>query len=1307
MLLCCFPAVYAEVTITGDCYARFVSLNVNDGLCGSKILDIKQDSAGFIWLATSNGLSRYDGCRFLNYRHSPEDSLSISGNYVQALAIDKEGALWVGTKNGLNKYDNKTGTFQTWESGISFPGNQYIRKIMPDDNSILWVETVSGVLNKINTKTCRVSCFHHHEVTQDYYSYHCLFKDSDGDIWVGNRGRGPYIFDTAKETMRLIEHDPGRIDKKRDPEVAYVFEDSQHRFWVGAIDGFWRFYKETETFKRVIPMSSFHIIEDSDGFLWLSGGKGLYRFNVNTNSAVLYSNNESNPYSLTNNSINVLFEDKDGNIWIGTDDGVSIFSKSNDYAKYVRRLTDTGNALVSSNITSVLEDKDGNIWFGTKKRGLSKWNPREDKYTNYRHNGNDKNSLASDRVSCLYQDKEYNIWIGLWQGVGFNKYDKKSDSFIKYAYDSNSLKKDWYNAFIEDGRGRFLTGLWGANGIHIFDREKCQFLPYNFRNTETPANQRLVDIAIDGQDIWTGFGNYVYKYKIPTNSFLSYTGNPGEGQSLRGEKNTFPFFARFNCTEYVGGKVYIGTSNGLIIFNEGGPEYVLTAEGINIYAISGKNTDSQIWLGTEKGLAVLNKFGKIEIISGNDTPGKVLYGKEITSVSETDGKVFIGTKQGLYIYNKTKGTFLPLPFSVKETLECHINSVVGTPDAIYLATNNSLLEINMQSATPTVDTLMLGLAINDVMPNVNGDTVLAGTNNGIYQICNGSIKLIDITDRLKIYSLANDGEKTIWAGTDKGLVSILEGYKKVTFFDQPGKHGTTSHLISFLANDSEGYIWAGTTNKGLNRIDCKTLEVEHFYCNSRGKGNYCETAANVFFQQNNGTIWIGGNCLHRFNPITNSFEKISWGEDNPYKAIKAIQEDDKGNLWLGTGDGLVFYNPAKGEFWENNFVPEIPNIDYSGCAIKLSSGELLFAGKTGAVIFKPKLIDCFGGNDGKITITGIIITGDNSVYNINGDTRVELNHTQNFFTIEFSPMLFPCPKNSCLYKLEGINDKWVKSDKNSAGYTNIPPGEYIFRIKQNPESKTESRITLVISPPFWGTWWFVLIIIAFFSGIIIYWLITLTKKQKTEKQKIILEHKLLQLQMNPHFIFNVLSAIQGFIYRKDTSESGLYLSRFAKLMRIFLQNSRNEWITLSKEIEALQYYLTLQQLRVETKFEFMLDYDNIPDTDYVLIPPMIIQPFVENAIEHGIANIAGKGKIEILFTEKGNCLETVIRDNGKGYYPGERKTTHKSMAIEIIRKRIEIMDTTDCRTELIVGNRKDKESTGTEVMIKFPYKKEF
>ncbi|MEZ5196899.1 MAG: histidine kinase [Bacteroidales bacterium] len=177
-----------------------------------------------------------------------------------------------------------------------------------------------------------------------------------------------------------------------------------------------------------------------------------------------------------------------------------------------------------------------------------------------------------------------------------------------------------------------------------------------------------------------------------------------------------------------------------------------------------------------------------------------------------------------------------------------------------------------------------------------------------------------------------------------------------------------------------------------------------------------------------------------------------------------------------------------------------------------------------------------------------------------------------------------------------------------------------------------------------------------------------------------MEQRLLRSQMNPHFIFNSLSSIQSFIFESNPIEAGSYLSRFAELIRSILYNSREEFIPLEKEIKTLQYYFDLQQLRYTNKFDYEIDIDPLLEVESISIPPMLAQPFIENAIEHGIKHLDEKGLISVSFTlMKAETLLMMVEDNGIGIkaarsLKNEKGEEHKSLATIITKERIEILN---------------------------------
>lgn len=228
-------------------------------------------------------------------------------------------------------------------------------------------------------------------------------------------------------------------------------------------------------------------------------------------------------------------------------------------------------------------------------------------------------------------------------------------------------------------------------------------------------------------------------------------------------------------------------------------------------------------------------------------------------------------------------------------------------------------------------------------------------------------------------------------------------------------------------------------------------------------------------------------------------------------------------------------------------------------------------------------------------------------------------------------------------------------------------------------NETGLAIPIVIRPPFWKTTWFYILEFLLAISAVFFIIKYREKKIREQNRFLVLEQKLLRSQMNPHFIFNSLSSIQSFIFESNPVEAGSYLSRFAELIRSILYNSREEYISLEKEVQTLTNYLDLQKLRYENKFDYEIDVDLLLDAETISIPPMMAQPFIENAIEHGIKHLDDKGFINISFTLLDDTVLIIVEDNGIGIRAAKKINNskakeHQSLATIITRERIEILN---------------------------------
>ena len=344
---------------------------------------------------------------------------------------------------------------------------------------------------------------------------------------------------------------------------------------------------------------------------------------------------------------------------------------------------------------------------------------------------------------------------------------------------------------------------------------------------------------------------------------------------------------------------------------------------------------------------------------------------------------------------------------------------------------------------------------------------------------------------------------------------------------------------------------------------------------------------------------------------------------------------------------------------------------------------------------------------------------------------IRLKYTENFFSIEFSGLDYTNPaKNLYRHKLVNYDDDWIVAgaDKRRAEYRKVDPGIYRFLVTGSNNdgiwNKEGISLTIVIRPPWWQTWLFraafVLVMVFLLWSIVLARIKTIRKKHEVEKKMLAiekqvfeLEQKALRLQMNPHFIFNSLNAIQNFVLANDTDKAVNYLAKFSQLMRMILANSTASLITLKDELKALTYYIDLEKLRFDDKFDYKITRDPSIDEEFVEIPPMLFQPYVENAIIHGLVNSPKPGLLEISIKHfsKGNLLCT-IKDNGIGRAKAIEITNESGIkrqpkGMNITRERIEFYNKQNRKNYSVrITDLKDDrgEAAGTLVEFTIQYK---
>jgi uncharacterized membrane-anchored protein YhcB (DUF1043 family) len=278
-----------------------------------------------------------------------------------------------------------------------------------------------------------------------------------------------------------------------------------------------------------------------------------------------------------------------------------------------------------------------------------------------------------------------------------------------------------------------------------------------------------------------------------------------------------------------------------------------------------------------------------------------------------------------------------------------------------------------------------------------------------------------------------------------------------------------------------------------------------------------------------------------------------------------------------------------------------------------------------------------------------------------------------------------------IHKLEGFETSWSPpTSQNNVTYSNLPPGNYVFKVRccnnQGVWSMEPLTFLFSVDYPFWQHWWFALLILSFI-GLVIFSIFRIrlnqVKKEQEKESKTQIEIaknelKALRAQMNPHFLFNSLNSIQHYIINNKGEEAVFYLNRFAKLMRMILNNSEKSSITLNEEIEALKIYIDLERMRFSNLFNYEIIIDQNLDSDYEQIPAMLLQPYVENAILHGLTPKDSSGFLKITFFIKDNFIHVYIEDNGIGRKKAQElknqsRKNHASMGMKITTDRLRLL----------------------------------
>lgn len=782
------------------------------------------------------------------------------------------------------------------------------------------------------------------------------------------------------------------------------------------------------------------LIQDKTGFIWFGTEDGLNRYDGY--NFKVFRHNPSDSNSLADNTIWALMEDSKGFLWIGTKSG-----KLNRYDPVKESFTlhqFTPNIDRSSSIAALFEDSKGNIWIGTRTRGIYRLNPDSNEISHWNRNDSIPSSLSNQSVRAITEDKSGNIIIGTYSGL--NKFnpstpDKGFEKFFYKADDPNSLSdKEIYN---------------------------------------------LSKSTSDDNTIWIGTVKGLTKFNSMTNTFSRIEiPNPD--------------------------KLQFGSGASTVI------EELIDSEKI-------------LWIDTYSGFVRMNlNSGKsFRFVNDEKNPNSIIDNQINKTIKDRSGVIWVATENGISFYSSKNSKFNS-PFS--SDYQFYLDAVGDKKNLkaitqyengdIWLGFSNGLVSIKKseQSASVIKDALFNNLNVWSLAAHKNNSLWIGTFGQGLKQL---DVQTKETKDWLLIYelkktktvpyikSLFKDANNNIWVGYwGSGLARIEPGSGKYMVWNrvQTEPESLSDSDVWSIVEDRFNRIWIATLNGGLDLFIDKDEGKFRNWTKSTGnkKGLNSENVFTIYESKKGEyskhkdlvVLWLGTSSgLNQF-VITNnsSSDPYNFGfQINSYtiedgladNSVHSILEDEDGNLWLGTGMGISYFDVKNKTF--TNFTTEdglYGNNMNPGAAIKLDNGLMIFGSTKGLNIFDPKETKL---SDYKpaVILTDFQIFNKSIEAGINSPLKksithtkeIQLSHNQDVFSFEFSALDYNSPQSiQYAYKMEGFDEDWIETEnRRFVTYTNLNPGKYIFNVKSTNADGVWSNETVSlevkINSPWWATLW--------------------------------------------------------------------------------------------------------------------------------------------------------------------------------------------------------------------------------------------
>ena len=1004
-------------------------------------------------------------------------------------------------------------------------------------------------------------------------------------------------------------------------------------------------------------------------------------------------------------TIDCMYEDSRGFLWLGSYSGLHVFdgySMTSFYHNPKDSLTISDNK-----IKVLLEDEQGNFWVGTQV-GLNYFDVR--KKTFQRYKGKAKYGIGDVAIHDLKLDEKGNVWIGADDGL----YRKEPGDL--------RLKK----SFPADQEKAIAAPVFGvvpvAGGVYFCAPSGLFYLDFNTgKAAAIPAQLPLFafsqneDVALQQDrfgNIWLGSAKGLFYYQpFGNQTVIAHPSFKSEQVTFINQENDL-------------GELWVGTSTGINAVNT----LTLHCNKHVPISINGEKTETRgfkrgcytasgiVWLSSM--MRFLYKadqrklqFGQVPIYLIENLHS--VAGKLFELYEYSPGVLLIPEKNGPSLLNIHTRKTIPFPYRPTYNLSGWKGGVVcfleenddrlwiGAWGGLFLFDKKTLRFFDLEAWIPAFSKLR-GVGIRKIHRDKKNNLWVATWYNGVFKIDLKTKVLAQYhhleedlagkTAYMRFILETRNGE--IWMGTRGGLLRYDEPrdsfqvYKSIP--DQPESMSESTGFC--LYEDAEGNIWCGTYGGGLNKLDVRTGKFKHY---TTADGLLNNNVFSLLPDKNNNLWLLGYNGISKFNLSDHTFQVFTQQQgllSKEYDAFLYGKSRYSNLLFFCGKNGIDYFDPDSIRL--SDVKPRVWITDF-----KLFNESVPIAGS---------------GRD----TSGFALPED-----ISFTRRLTLRHDQNVLTFDYVALDFSSPRTiQYAYQLIGFDKDWqYVGNKRSVTFTNLDPGDYTFQVKaSNGDGVWNSEVQslrITVLTPWWRSWWFIALVFCAVSAFVVSFYryrIGQIKQRESIRANLnqrIAEAKMeaLRAQMNPHFIFNCLSSLKSYVEKNETEKASLHISKFSKLLRQVLDQAKSDFITLDAELDTLQRYVALEQMRYKN-FNFQVEIAPDVPLQEIKIPPLIIQPFVENAIWHGLQyKTNGEGLLQLQVSMLHDKCQIVIEDNGIGRaasmeHKKKRMNLHQSHGLNVTAERIALFHLkyqNDARIDIIDLEDVEGKAAGTRVVLAF------